>query len=181
MPRGDARDTKKVVSYALSDGDIKQMLGEDISVIAYPQLEHMDDIDQCFDRKGRCIVLYLRDSPTSGHWICLIRRHDSIEFFDPYGEAPEEQKQGLSRSRLEALDMEQPFLTALMKKKGIPVHYNTHPFQKLRNDIATCGRHCVVRLAYKSLPIEKYAAMIRKSGLSPDEFVSGVTFKAIGK
>lgn len=181
MPKGDAKDTKQVVSYALSDGDIRHMLGDGISILAYPELEQKRDIDECFDRKGRCIVLYLRDSPTSGHWCCLIRRPNAIEFFDPYGEAPEEQKEGLSQSRLEALDMEQPLLTALLKKKGLPVYYNTHPFQKLRNDIATCGRHCVVRLAYKDLPIEKYAAMIRKSGLTPDEFVAGVTFKAIRK
>lgn len=181
MPKGDAKDTKQVVSYALSDTDIKQMLGDDISLITYPMLEEMDDIDECFDRKGRCIVLFLRDSPTSGHWTCMIRRPDCIEFFDPYGEKPEKSKDGLSRSRLEALDMEQPFLTTLLKKKGMPVYYNTHAFQKLRNDVATCGRHCVVRLAYKNLPLEKYAAMIKRSGLSPDEFVAGVTFKSIRK
>jgi hypothetical protein len=75
----------------------------------------------------------------------------------------------------------EPFLTDLLRKKGMPVIYNTHAFQKMKNSVATCGRHCVVRCLYSGKSIEDYAATIQKSGLSPDEFVAGVTFKAIRK
>lgn len=170
-----------VVSYSLSDADIRQMLGSDAKIMPYPALEGMNDIDECFDRKGRCILLFLRESEHSGHWCCLLRHPDHIEFFDPYGEKPQAQLEGLSKSRLEQLNQDRPFLTNLLRKKGMPVLYNTHAFQKMKNNIATCGRHCVVRCLYSHLPVEKYAAVIKKSGLTPDEFVAGATFKAIGK
>jgi hypothetical protein len=173
--------TEQVAAYSLSDGDIKQMLGADAKVIPYPELEHMTDIDQCFDRKGRCILLFLRDNEHSGHWCCLLRHADHIEFFDPYGEKPQAQTRGIPQTRLERMGMDEPFLERLLKAKGIPVYYNTHRFQQLNNSIATCGRHCVVRCLYSKKSLDAYANLIKKSGLTPDEFVSGVTFKAIGK
>lgn len=172
---------EQVASYSLSDADIRQLLGSDASVIPYPELGKMSDIDQCFDRKGRCILLFLREDANTGHWCCLLRHQDHIEFFDPYGDPPQAQLKGIPQSRLEQMGEGQPFLTRLLKKKGIPVMYNTHAFQQMKNDIATCGRHCVVRCMYSEMPIEKYAATIKKSGLTGDEFVAGATYKAIGK
>jgi hypothetical protein len=178
MERGGINRVKK---YPLGDDDIRKLLGSDISIITYPQLEGMSSIDQCFDRKGRCIILFPNASPTMGHWCCMIRKAGGIEFFDPYGEAPEEQKDGLSQGRLEALQIERPLLTNLMKASGKPVYYNTYPFQKDRSDVATCGRHCVVRLYYAPLSLEKYKQSIDSSGLSPDDFVAGLTYDKIRK
>lgn len=59
--------------------------------------------------------------------------------------------------------------------------YNKTKFQKVDDDIATCGRHCVIRLLFKDLPLPKYAKMIEKSGMSPDEFVTRKTYDLLGK
>jgi hypothetical protein len=170
----------KVKEYALSDADITEILGP-TSIFPYPALEGMESIDDVFDDQGRAIILFPNVSPTSGHWCCMIRRPDRIEFFDSYGEAPEDQKDGLSRSRLEALDIERPLLTQLMRASGIPVYYNTHQFQSNKMSVATCGRHCVVRLLYAPYSLKKYKAIIDKSGLSADDFVTGVVFDKIKK
>ena len=179
MERG--RGVDKVKQYALSDGDIRKILGDDISIITYPQLGEMTSIDQAFDSKGRCVMLVPNASPTMGHWVAMIRRKDGIEFFDPYGDAPEEQKEGLSQSRLEALDIDQPFLTKLLRASGKPVYYNTKGFQVEKASVATCGRHAVSRLLYAPYSIDKYDACVRKSGLSPDDFVAGLTYNALKK
>lgn len=172
---------KRVKAYALSDDDIKRIVGGETNIFTYPDLERMNSIDECFDEKGRCVMLFPNVSPTMGHWIAMIRRPNCIEFFDPYGDPPEEQKEGLSQSRLEALDIERPLLTELMRKSGLPVYYNTHAFQSSKGDIATCGRHSAVRLLYAPYSLDKYKKIIDKSGLSADDFVSGVTYSKLRK
>ena len=172
---GEIRD------YPLSDADLRQLLGNDIKILTYPQLKNLSSIDQAFDRKGRSMLLILTNGPTEGHWVCMIKKGDSIEYFDPYGEAPEEQKDELSKSRLRALDQEAPYLTNLFRKSGYKITYNTFPFQKDSKSINTCGRHCAVRLFYAPMSLSKYHSIIGKSGMSPDDFVSALTASDLGK
>lgn len=171
----------KAKDYPLSDSDIKKILGGKTSIMTYPMLGDLDDIDQCFDRKGRCILLFLTTSPQEGHWVCMIRRPDSIEYFDPYGESPAEMKENIPPSLLASLDQRQPYLSALFKKKGLPVYYNTHSFQQDKNRINTCGRHCVVRCLFSDYPLQKYYDTIKKTGLSADDFVVGKTYDILKK
>jgi hypothetical protein len=104
-----------------------------------------------------------------------------IEFFDPYGDKPEAQKKGLGRNRLEEYDIEKPELTRLLRQSGLPVYYNHHGFQSESPNVATCGRHSAVRLYYGDKTLDDYDRIIEESGLSPDDFVSGVTFKTLRK
>jgi hypothetical protein len=171
----------RVKDYPLSDTDIRKMLGDDISIMTYPDLNRVRSIDECFDAKGRCILLFLTTSPTEGHWCCMLRKKKGIEFFDPYGEAPEMQKNGVPISLLDQLNERQPRLTQLLKASGQPVFYNTCAFQKESQKISTCGRHCVVRCLYAPYSLEKYKSIIDKSKLSPDDFVSGVTYERLRK
>jgi len=172
---------ERVKEYSLSDADIRKILGDDIKIITYPMLGEMSSIDEAFDSKGRCVMLVPNVSPTMGHWVAMIDRGNSIEFFDPYGDAPEEQKDGLSQSKLQALDIDQPFLTKLLRASGKPVYYNTKAFQSSGRDVATCGRHAVSRLLYAPYSIDKYDACLRSSKLSPDNFVAGLTYNALKK
>lgn len=172
----------EVKQYALSDNDIRKILGNDIRIWNYPQLKDLDTADELFDSKGRAILLFPNISPTAGHWTCLINRPNKIEFFDSYGDAPDtEQRDGLSRSRLEQLDIEKPDLTRLLRASGKPVFYNTYPFQKEAGNVATCGRHATVRLLYAPYSLDKYKKVIDLANMSPDDFVSGLTFDKLQK
>jgi len=68
-----------------------------------------------------------------------------------------------------------------MRRSGLPIYYNTHGFQEESGDINTCGRHCVARLMFKGKTLEQYKRIIDKSGLCPDDFVSGLTYVGIKK
>lgn len=172
---------EKVRKYALSDDDLRRLLGADIAIHNYPDLEKMRSIDELFDDKGRAILLYPNSSPTSGHWVALLRRPKKIEFFDSYGDAPDTQNDNLPTSYLETLDAARPYLTRLLRSSGLPVFYNTHGFQKERGDVATCGKHAAVRLFYGPYSLAKYKKVIDSSGLAPDDFVSGVVYSMIKK
>jgi hypothetical protein len=175
---GGLRDVR---DYPLSDGDIRQILGDNIKIIPYPELADVENINECFDNEGRCIILFLTSSPTAGHWCAMLRKKRGIEFFDPYGEAPEKQKAGLSRSRLEELDEAQPYLTRLMKESGLPIFYNKYAFQQSKEGVATCGRWCVSRCLYGSKSLEYFKKAIDQSGLAGDDFVSALTFDKLRK
>lgn len=172
----------EIKSYALSDDDLRKLLGNNIKIWTYPQLKRVQSPSELFDDMGRAILLFPNASPTMGHWTCLIHRPNKIEFFNPYGESPEDtRKEGMSRSRLEMLDMEQPVLMKLLRASGKPIFYNNYPFQKDRADNNTCGRHCAVRLFYAPYTLERYKRIIDKSKLTPDDFVAGVVFNKLGK
>jgi len=175
------RGLGKVKSYPLSDADIRKILGDDISIITYPDLKGMSNISEAFDSKGRCIMLYLTESETSGHWVCMLNKPNGIEFFDPYGEPPDKPLKTLPMERREQLGEAEPILTQMLRASGKPVIYNTYGFQKDRMDVNTCGRHSVVRCLYFPYALEKYKASMDKSGLSPDDFVSGITADKLGK
>ena len=171
----------KIKQYPLSDDDIRRLLGA-VKIQTYPALGEMESISQPLDDKGRGILLFPNASPTMGHWTCLIDRGSSIEFFDPYGDPPDTaQKEGLSKSRLEMLDIEHPYLTKLLRASGKPVYYNNYAFQEDKGSIATCGRHCVVRLLYAPFSLDRYKAVIDESGMKPDDFVSALTYNMLKK
>jgi hypothetical protein len=173
---------KSVKEYPLSDDDIRTVLGDNINIWNYPQLKELQSAEELFDDEGRAILLFPNVSPTAGHWTCLINKPNEIEFFDPYGDAPDtEQKGGMSVRRLEQLDIERPDLTRLLRASGKPVYYNTHQFQSNSPSVASCGRHCSVRLLYAPYTLKRYKSIIDKSGLSADNFVSGLIYDKIKK
>jgi len=174
-------DAEEVRDYPLSDADIRKLLGGNVSLMTYPDLAKKRSLQECFDSKGRCIILFLTEDDHTGHWCCMLRTKRGVEFFDPYGDKPEEQLDDIPQDRLEQMNESQPYLTELMRKSGLPIYYNTHAFQKERGDINTCGRHCVARLLYGNKSLSQYKAIIDKTGLSPDDFVAGLTFMKLKK
>jgi hypothetical protein len=176
-----AAKLKAALDTPLGDEDIRKMLGQNIKIWNYPQLQTVPRVEDLFDNQGRAIILFPNVAANVGHWCALIRRRGRIDFFDPYGDAPDRQFSGISETKLKKLDVDYPWLSRLLMQSPLPVWYNTHPFQSSKPNVATCGRHCVVRLMYAPLSTAAYLQMIRKSKLTPDEFVVGATYDKIRK
>jgi hypothetical protein len=172
---------KQAEAYSLSDDDIRGLLGGNIEITPYQKIKEVQNINELFDSRGRAIIFYPQQSENVGHWTCMIKDGRQIEFFDPYGEPPDAQKDGLSKNQLEKMRMDHPDLTRLLEESGCHVIFNKVQLQKLANDVQTCGRHCVCRLLYYKMPIGKYRQMIQKSGMTPDEFVVAKTYNNLGK
>jgi hypothetical protein len=172
---------KQAQAYPLSDDDIRGLLGGNIEISPYPKIKDVQNIGELFDNRGRAIIFYPQQSENQGHWTCMIRDGRQIEFFDPYGEPPDAQKDGLSKNQLERMRMDHPDLTRLLEESGCHVIFNKVQLQKMSNDVQTCGRHCVCRLLYYKMPLSRYRQMIQKSGMTPDEFVVAKTYSNLGK
>ena len=172
---------KELRGYSLSDTDVHSMIPT-LKIISYPDLLKYDHIDNALDDKGRLLILYLVNNEHSGHWICLRKKGNKIEFFDPYGNMkPDEESKWIPKSKLKQFHQDTDYLTKLLHDSGYTITYNKFPFQSIGHDIATCGRHCVTRLYFKHLSLPQYTQMVLDSGIAPDDFVTNFTYKLIGK
>ena len=166
---------KTSVHYALSDSDINHILEPDTKVQQYRVLDNMHHIDELFDKLGRAVLLYSTDSPTSGHWVGLIKKGDTIEFFDPYGFKPDTQQYKLGEEIDNvAYEQHDHDLTRLLKESGYKVFYNTYPFQNFKKpEVATCGRWVSLRLYHYKKTLQWFYNQMKKSKLkNPDEWVT---------
>jgi hypothetical protein len=185
-PEVSAEKLKEIKAYALSNQDIQHILEPDTKILSYPEFCEMDSIDEAFDLLGRCIFLFLTESPTSGHWLAMIKKKGYIIYFDPYGDRPEEQRKWISEEQLYALGESEPCLMNLLKQSGYKVYSNTVDYQKEKKDYNTCGRWCVARLILKDLDDKQFFNLIKqemkKYNLqSPDDWVSLFTYSLLGK
>jgi hypothetical protein len=181
----DIEEDKEILGYPLSDSDIRTCL-PDLKILSYPDLNDMSHIEEAFDSYGRCLILYLTENEHTGHWVCMVKKGGTIEFFDPYGEyRPDEHRKWLTKTKQEELDQDYPTLTTLLKASKYKTVINPYHFQKDKRDIATCGRHCVARLYHRAMNIRAYKLWMDKEcekySLNPDEMVSAFTFRLIKK
>jgi hypothetical protein len=178
---------KEIKGYALSNEDINDILEPDTKVFPYPNFANMNHIDEAFDPLGRCIILFLTQSETNGHWVCMFKRDKkTIEYFDSYGEKPEGPRSWLSQEQLDRLGQSEPYLLDLLRKSGYRVYYNTYPYQSDKNDINTCGRWTVARLICKDLSNKEFYNAVKqdmkdKNIKSFDDWVALFTYDILGK
>ena len=157
-------------SYSLSDFDIQKVL-DGVSLFKYPELHKMSSIEEAFDKTGRAMMLYLTEDENTGHWVCMIKKGDTIEYFDPYGGyKPDGERKWIPKEKLEELGEAEPTLSRMLK--GYKVISNPHKYQKEEVGNNTCGRHCCCRLMFYHMSLPEYNKMITSSGMPADDFVT---------
>ena len=103
-------------------------------------MKGIECLDCLFDKNDYIMMLYQTDSPTSGHWVSLIRdkKSKTVYYFDSYGydiDIP----QGWSNNKMITGLLSNLFENDKQYKKFV----NTKKYQKLGNHINTCGRHAI--------------------------------------
>lgn len=176
------QNLREIGKRPLSDGDIREFLDSSVPILTYPELKNYRHIDEILDKKGRAVILYLTESPTSGHWVGLLRRGKTIEFFDPYGNPVDTQQEKLGEGiPNKEFGQDMPILRELLAGSGYKVIQNRHPFQRDSKDINTCGRWVISRLAASELSLPEFKKFVDSSGLTGDDFVSLFTAMVLGE
>jgi len=176
---------KKAINYPLSDLDIQKILKPNkTNIIQYPDLAKVQDLNTIFDKLGRCIV-FIPLSPTFGHWSCLLKRPNNIiEWFDPYGIAPDKEKHWISKSVLKKLHEDKPYLTNLLRRAneqyGTRIMYNRHKWESEREGVSTCGRWVALVCLLYNKSLDEINDMIKESNLAPDTFATYLTYNLLG-
>lgn len=163
---------------ALSNYDLLQMLDNKVNIVTYPKLINYNRIEDVLGPNNAAFILY-ESEPRFGHWIALMKRGDTIEYFDPYGGKIDGTLDYIDDDFKKKTNQDKTYLINLLLESPYEIEYNEFPFQKMKDDIKTCGRHSAVRLLLKDLDIYSYKAFLdaikKETGLNYDEIVTVLT------
>ena len=150
---------KNIKYIAMDDADIRHYLPR-AKILTYDELSKVKDIEKLLPHhKSYFILLYPVESTTSGHWCCMTRYDKTLEYFDSYGLQPDKP--------LEWGKFKQTphYLSQLLAKQKLRIHYNTIDFQNKRDyTISTCGAFVVFRiltLTKLNLHLEKTTSCLK--------------------
>ena len=165
------------MNYSLSDTDLLNLCPNS-KIVKYNDLIQYKTIDQLLDKP--CFILFETVKKNQGHWICLWKEGDTVYFFDSYGLKIEEQKKYVNKNML----VHANYISQLMKKSPYKVDYNPICYQGKKS--STCGRHCAIRIACKSMGDKAYQNFMQLKcraygNCSPDEIVCAMTLPYLQK
>lgn len=160
---------------SLSDSDIYNALKGKCKIIDYPKVSKYKTIDQLLSPYGCAVILFLR-APNFGHWTCVFKVKNKVEFFDSYGYYPDDELKLIDPEFNENNYQNHTYLLKLMDNSPYELEYNDHKLQQFGDGINTCGRHVINRLRYQKIPIDDYARILKSTDYSPDELVTMMTY-----
>ena len=103
-------------------------LNPDAKLLTYTQLYDYDNVDELFSDCDKIIILYLTTSSRSGHWVCLFKNREGINYFDSYGVPIDFQFELLSKSQRKKLHEEQDYLKKLLFNEKVKVRKYKHSY-----------------------------------------------------
>ena len=143
------------------------------NIMVYEELENMSSIDQAFKGKEGLILLYQKEN-NNGHWCLLFKENAStLNWFDPYAYQIDEELKFSDYNLRKHQGQQVPHLTALIENSKYNLVQNKTRFQKMANDINTCGRHVCVRFRMREYSNEEYNSLFK--GVDADFYVSALT------
>lgn len=174
---------ENMLNYPLS-ADQMLYLNPDAKLIIYTELNKCFNIEDLFKDTDKLIILYLLQSKTSGHWVCLFKSPDPksdkmyFNFFDSYGVPEDEQLDRLTHGQRVEFNEKHDRLRLLLRNHL--VIYNNVCLQGPNTD--TCGMFVTHRLHYSELTAEQYVRMLLNNNVkNPDVFVAEYTLALFNK
>jgi len=176
------------MDYPLNLYDMQALL-PGVRVILYPELKDVRDIDDLLGPTGKVVILFLTTGISTGHWIAVYRRGDTVGFFDSYGLKPDAQRGWLSHSQQVKLHQDKDLLRGLFDRElrtGSNITFSPYQFQDAHDESETCGRHVALRLHQSHLTDPQYRVWLEGKGTAVgantfDEAVVKLTQPLIGK
>ena len=179
-------EIEQLKEYPLGNDDInalfKSLNIQPTNIFTTKELNNVRNIDELLDNNGKAIMLFLTENDTTGHWVSILRKGNTIEIYDPYGNNPLDFESKLNAK--EGLNPNMNLLIELIKNSGYKMIYNKHKHQKMNPSVNTCGRLAVLRLLSSDLDLNEYNERIKKiigSGVNMDDVATGITYNIIGK
>lgn len=108
-------------------------------IIKYNELHQFKHIDELIPNEGYKIIL-IEQKKNVGHWCVLIKKKDSIIWFDSYGIQPDNELNFISKVKNKMLKQEPNQIRRLMATCDLKRFYSKTKYQKIGDHISTCGR-----------------------------------------
>lgn len=142
-------------SIALSDADLLDKMQHQANLVTYPEIAEYRTLDELLGPYNVCFILYLW-KPGMGHWCCITRHGNLVEFFDPYGEPIDSCLEQIPEPYRTESGQKLPMLSYLMRESKYKLSYNEYQFQELDEDVSSCGRWTILRGLLKDLTLEQF-------------------------
>lgn len=157
-----------------TDEQLKHALRGDVTCMIYQDFAKYSKIEDVFRDSLNVVVVFPVEKYNQGHYIAVLYYPDKnlVSVFDPYGYSLEEDIN--LADYLDHYDDRVKFaLLTLLENFSGTVQVNRVPFQNKSDAIATCGKHCVMRILYRHIvDVEDYRKFLKYRNLTPDEIVT---------
>ena len=153
--------SKKELGRALSSGDIEA------SGCRFMLYSDLKDIRSLGELRLPVVILYL-NTANMGHYVCLFKNRSGINFYDPYNYKPDHEFEFANPRLNFEKGPRGSYLSRLLASSDEsfgPITYNEVAMQSSDPAVATCGRHCIVRLRYSQLTQDEYVRFIKAVAL----------------
>ena len=161
-------EIKKIEDKPLTVSDLlKYNYKIQVGHILYSDIKNYNSINELFQNNLGLIILIDRGQKI-GHFVCLLKKKNNIEFFGPYGYTISE--------ILNIMNINDLSLLKLFNKSNFRIIYNKYQYEEESNKIESCGLHTITRLLKYNLTNEQYHKWLRYKNLKPDEIVSLLTY-----
>lgn len=174
-------EIKEIKQEPLTDLDIKQYL-PNVKIISSSDLKNYKNIDQLMPNRTDVVIIIYESEPQYGHWTMLAKYDNTIEYFDSYGNKIDAPIKWVDKQKQQQLDLK-PYLSNLLAdaQNKYEIVYNSKDFQKEKKDVATCGRHCILRgltILNDNQELSNYIKMMNElkkiTGFNYDDIVSSI-------
>lgn len=159
------------INYSLSNFDIEKKLNNKVKIITHSEIKNYKNIDDLLQPYDKVVILY-KNSKNYGHWTCLFRNDEGINFFDSYGGKIDGIKKFIPLNLNKELNQDHKNLIKLLIKSNENIHYNNHQLQKLDPNINTCGRWVVFRLLNTYLTHDEFNELFKNRNKTSDELIT---------
>ena len=146
------------------------------NIMIYNELGNIDNIEDILPNNNDYVILLYERFKNDGHWVCILRINDTIEYFDSYGKNVD---YAIDNWFKENKEQQNKYLSNLLNKTELKVFTNPIDYQNTNSDISTCGRHCIFRILNMlkyNRDLSKYYQLMetlkKKTGYNYDEIVS---------
>lgn len=167
---GIDRQIEQAEDIDLSGQDIKLITNNEVRIVSYHELANISSIDDLLG-ENRAVILLYETKQNFGHWVALFSiSDDTIEFFDSYGFAPDEELKYATYD-------DQPYLSNLMNTSNYKFKHNSTRLQTFAHDINTCGRWTALRVKMRDTPLSEFIKLFKENKhYQPDFWVSAITY-----
>lgn len=167
---------EKKINSPLTDLDIKNKIN--CGIVFFKDIKKYKSIDELLGKKKMKIILYEHE-PGYGHWCCIFRNGNYLEFFNSYGDyscpMPDMQLKKYNKRWKNKSGQNDFYLAKLMIKSPYKLNYNQYQFQSSDINVQTCGRWCIFRLQNKNLNTDQFCDKVtdltQKYKISTDQLI----------
>lgn len=153
-------------------------------IITYDELNSINTLNELFEgnKYDKVIILYLLHSRYSGHWVCLFKNDQGVNFFDSYGRKPDKSIDNLTEKQRKEYNEKREQIFKLLTNSCNKFIYNDYPLQDKKIKTQTCGCWVTHRLINSHFSDNEYIELFKLFNIQDkDEFVASYCLNRLKK